>query len=153
MLLEYDTGDVNDSHALAPVAVSTKEILGIDNMAILADKGYHTGEQLEKCYLNNITTYVSPKKPSTKAKALYPVSSFTYDHKNDYYICPGGSIMRTNGRWHNHSDKKSKKKVAYRFRRYTTPDCRNCRNRNLCTGSKTNGRYIDRSEYADIHRL
>ena len=57
--------------------------------------------------------------------------------------------MKTNGRWHNHSDGKNKKKSAYRFKRYTTPDCKNCRNRSLCTGSKTNGRYIDRSEYAD----
>lgn len=150
MLLEYDTGDVNDSHALAPVAVSTKEILDVDTMTVLADKGYHTGEQLKECSLNNITTYVSPKKPSTKDTGLYPVSSFTYDKKNDSYICPGGRVMRTNGRWHNHSDRMSRKKSAYRFRRYTTPDCRDCINRSLCTGSKTNGRYIDRSEYADI---
>lgn len=149
MLLEYDTGDVNDSHALAPVAVSTKEMLDVENMTVLADKGYHTGEQLGQCSLHNITTFVSPKKPSTKDKGLYPVSSFTYDKKNDSYICPGGSVMQTNGRWHNHSDKKNKKKSAYRFKRYTTPDCKNCRNRGLCTGSKTNGRYIDRSEYAD----
>lgn len=150
MMLEYDTGDVNDSHALAPVAVSTKEILDIDTMTVLADKGYHAGEQLQKCSLDNITTYVSPKKPSTKDTGLYPFSSFTYDEKNDSYICPGGSVMKTNGRWHNHSDRKNKKKAAYRFKRYTTPDCRVCINRNLCTGSKTNGRYIDRSEYADI---
>ncbi len=150
MMLEYDTGDVNDSHALAPVAVSTKELLKVDTMTVLADKGYHTGEQLKECSLHNIITYVSPKKPSTKDAGLYPVSSFTYDKKNDFYTCPGGSIMKTNGRWHNHSDRKNKKKSAYRFKRYTTPGCRNCKNRSLCTGSKTNGRYIDRSEYADI---
>jgi hypothetical protein len=37
----------------------------------------------------------------------------------------------------------------YRFQRYTT-GCKGCTERHLCTNSKTNGRYIDRSEYAEI---
>jgi len=45
--VEYDTGDVNDTNALAPMAMQTKEILGVNKMNVLADKGYHTGEQLE----------------------------------------------------------------------------------------------------------
>ena len=43
-----------------------KEILGVENMNALADKGYHTGEQLQQCLESNITTFVSPKAPSTK---------------------------------------------------------------------------------------
>jgi transposase len=48
LLGEYDTGDVNDTHALAPIAIQTKEILGVEKMKTLADKGYHTGEQLKQ---------------------------------------------------------------------------------------------------------
>ncbi|MCD4697900.1 MAG: transposase [Bacteroidales bacterium] len=147
---EYDTGDVNDTHALAPLAIQTKKILQVNEMTVLADKGYHTGEQLKKCLANNITTYVSPKAPAVKDTGLYPVSNFIYDHRNNQYICPQGSIMSTNGRWHNHSDKRRTKKSAYQFRRYTTPDCRGCRSRQMCTKSKTNGRYIDRSEFAGV---
>ena len=150
LLVEYDTGDVNDSQALGTIAIKSKDLLNIDSMTVLADKGYHTGKQLEKCNSNDITTYVSPKAPATKDTGLYPVSSFTYDYDNDHYICPRGSILRTNGRWHKHSDSNRKKKAAYRFRRYTTADCRNCKSRHLCTASKSNGRYIDRSEYADV---
>ena len=149
MLVEYDTGEVNDSHALAPLAIQTKKVLQVNEMTVLADKGYHTGEQLEKCLAHDITTYVSPKAPSVKDTGLYPVSSFIYDRSKDQYICPQGSIMGTNGRWHNHTGKRGNKKVAYRFRRYTTTDCKGCSSRHLCTQSKTNGRYIDRSEYAD----
>lgn len=58
--------------------------------------------------------------------------------------------MTTNNTWHHHSDKRKGKQGAYRFRRFTTPECKSCKNRYLCTQSKTNGRYIDRSEYADI---
>jgi len=150
LLVEYDTGDVNDTHALAPMAMQTKEILGINKMNVLADKGYHTGEQLEQCQKNDITTFVSPKAPATKDIGLYPITSFVYDKDQDCYICPQGSAMHTNGTWHLHSDNRRSGKGAYSFQRYNTPACKTCKSRPSCTQSKNNGRYIDRSEYAEI---
>jgi hypothetical protein len=148
--VEYDTGDVNDTNALAQMAMQTKEILGVNKMNVLADKGYHTGEQLEQCQKNDITTYVSPKAPATKDIGLYPITAFSYDPVKDVYICPQQQEMKTNNTWHNHSDKRIGRKGAYRFRRYNTTACKTCTSRHLCTQSKTNGRYIDRSEYADV---
>jgi transposase len=152
LLVEYDTGSVNDTHALGNMAVQTKELLQVDEMNVLADKGYHTGEELKTCEENNITTYVSPKAPATKDEGLYPVTSFVYDRENDLYVCPQGNEMSTNGTWHTHNDgrRNNKGKGAYRFQRYNTPACKTCASRHLCTKSKTNGRYIDRSEYADV---
>jgi transposase len=150
LLVEYDTGDVNDTHALAPMALQTKERLSIESMNVLADKGYHTGEQLQQCLDNNITTFVSPKAPSTKDIGLYPITMFSYDKALDVYTCPQGSTLRTNGKWYMHSDIRGEGKGAYRFQRYITPDCRSCDNRHKCTQSKQNGRAIDRSEYADV---
>lgn len=150
LLVEYDTGHVNDTHSLANMALKTKELLKVDHLNALADKGYHTGEELQRCQKNNITTYVSPKAPSTKDIGLYPITAFKYDAKQDLYICPQGQEMRTNGIWHQHSESHRSAKGAYRFRRYTTPSCKTCLNRYLCTQSNTNGRYIDRSEYADV---
>ena len=150
LLVEYDTGSVNDTHALGNMAVRTKELLQVDEMNVLADKGYHTGEELETCGKNNIKTYVSPKAPATKDEGLYPVTSFVYNKEKDLYICPQGNEMRTNGTWHTHSDERRNKKGAYRFQRYNTPACRTCASRHLCTKGKTNGRYIDRSEYAEV---
>lgn len=149
LLVEYDTGDVNDTHALASMAGKTKELLGVDHMNVLADKGYHTGEEIQKCGQNNITTYVSPKAPATKDIGLYPITDFEYDHEQNVYLCPQGNTMHTNGTWHQHSDKRGLAKGAYRFRRYTTPACKTCPCRHLCTQGKNNGRYIDRSEYAE----
>jgi hypothetical protein len=125
-------------------------LLQIDQLNALADKGYHTGEELEQCQKNDITTYVSPKAPSTKDIGLYPITSFIYDTEQDIYICPQDNAMHTNGTWHQHSDNRRSGKGAYRFQRYTTPACKTCKSRHLCTKSKTNGRYIDRSEYAEI---
>jgi transposase len=150
MLTEFSTGSVNDSHALAEISIATKELLETEQMTVLADKGYHTGAELSKCRDHDITTFVSPKAPATKDIGLYPITSFTYNPEKDVYICPQGHQMTTNNTWHHHSDKRRGKIGAYRFRRYNTPACKTCLSRNLCTQSKTNGRYIDRSEYADI---
>lgn len=147
LLVDYDTGSVNDTHALAPMALQTKELLQVEHLTVLADKGYHTGEQIEQCMAANIITYVSPRATSTNDKGLYPVTSFTYDPQKDQYICPEGNLMETSGKWHHHSDGR-KGKSAYRFKRYTTSACRNCKSRQQCTKSR-NGRYIDRSEYAE----
>jgi hypothetical protein len=149
LLLEYDTGSVNDTQSLGHMAIQTRELLKVDHINVLADKGYHTGEQLKQCHDNGIITYVSPKAPATKDIGLYPNSDFVYDSGKDVYICPRGNQMHTKGTWHQHSNKR-KGKYLYRFQRYTTSGCRGCTVRHLCTKSKTNGRYIDRSEYADI---
>jgi len=147
LLVEYDTGQVNDTHALAPMAIQTKELLGVESLNVLADKGYHTGEQLAQCQENEIVSYVSPKAPSTKDIGLYPISSFVYDKEKDEYICPLGQELTTNGRWHQHSD--NRKKGSYFFRRYNSPACKTCASSHLCTQSQKNVRNIDRSQYAD----
>lgn len=149
LLVEYDTGDVNDTHALGPIALKTKELLKVDTMNVLADKGYHTGAQIQQCIENEITTFVSPKAPSTKDIGLYPISMFPYDKESDTYTCPAGSILRTNNTWHQHSEKHHKEDSGVRFRRFVTKDCKTCQSRDKCTKSKNNGRAIDRNEHAD----
>lgn len=146
LLVEYDTGDVNDSHALGEMAENTQKLLSPESMDVLADKGYHTGEELQRCEELNITAYVSPKAPVIKDPGVFPVTDFVYNEQEDYYTCPAGEIMKTNGTWHNHSGKG--KIPAFRFQRYTTPVCKNCSIRKQCTKGKANGRAIDRSEYA-----
>lgn len=148
LLVEYNTGDVNDTHALAPMAIETKKLLGKESLNVLADKGYHTGEQLEACEQNGIITYVSPKAPSTKDIGLYPISNFTYNQEHDHYICPQGEILTTNGRWHRHSNSPKNGQGGYRFKRYNNAVCKSCASSHLCTQSQKNVRNIDRSQYA-----
>ncbi|MBK3516808.1 IS1182 family transposase [Carboxylicivirga marina] len=148
LMVEFGTGDVNDTHALAPMAIASKELLQVEELSVLADKGYHTGEQLHQCHTHNITSFVSPKEPSTKDTGLYPISAFIYNTEHDYYTCPCGSKMLSNGKWHKRSENRRRKKSDTLFKRYTTKDCKTCDSRQLCTQSKVNGRNIDRSQYA-----
>src|SRR4030042_1765730 len=95
LLTGYDTGSVNDTHALAPMAIQTKELLQVEHLPVLADKGHHTGEQIEQCRANNITTYVSPRASSANDKGLSPIADFKYDPRQDQYVCPVGNQMQT----------------------------------------------------------
>jgi hypothetical protein len=44
------------------MGLQAREILNKDNFELLADKGYHNGEELLKCDLMNIKTYVAPQE-------------------------------------------------------------------------------------------
>lgn len=147
LLTEYDTGDVNDTHALSPMAIATKQLLKRETMNVLADKGYHTGIEIQNCEQAGITTYVSPKTGNTGNNGLYPPEKFIYDKASDSYKCPAGAILETKGNWINHS-KTSEGRIPYRFKRYTTKLCKGCRLQNQCTTSKR-GRTIDRNEFIE----
>ena len=146
LITHFDTGGVNDTNALAPVAIAAKEGLQVDEMDVLADKGYHTGEQIRQCEQNGITTYVSPKEPASNDPDIFPITSFIYNAENNSYTCPAGEVLTTNGTWLTHSSKGYKS--AYKFQRYNTKKCKSCELQVQCTKSKTNGRNIDRSEFA-----
>ena len=146
LITHFDTGGVNDTNALAQVAIATKEVLKVEEMDVLADKGYHTGEQIQQCEQNGITTYVSPKEPASNDPDIFPITSFVYNAENNSYTCPAGETLTTNGTWLTHSSKGYKS--AYKFQRYNTKECKSCELQPQCTKSKTNGRNIDRSEFA-----
>jgi transposase len=147
LLVEYSTGEVNDTHALSEIAIESKKLLQVEKLDVLADKGYHTGEEIRNCETENITTYVSPRASSTNNKELYSIDKFTYNKETDNYICPAGEKLQTNGNWLKHS-KNNDRRSPYKFKRYTTKACKACKLLSKCTESK-NGRAIDRSEYAD----
>lgn len=148
LLVEFDTDDVNDSHALGPMAAATKELLQPETMDVLADKGYHTGGELQTREQQVITTYVSPKAAVVKDPGIYPVTAFHCNPDEDCYTCPAGEKLTSNKTWHKHSGKG--RTPAFRFQRYSTTACKACPLRGHCTKGKANGRAIDRSEYADF---
>jgi len=97
LFVNAQTGNVNDTHALADMALEAKELLRVEKMNTLTDKGYTTGAEIARCTKNNITTYSSPKEHSSQKNGLYDMQDFEYDPINDTYTCPAGSIMHTNG--------------------------------------------------------
>jgi transposase len=129
------TGNVNDTHALADMAWEAKELLQVDKMKTLTDKGYTTGAEIARCSAKGITTYSSPKEHASKNKGLYPMQDFTYKTKEDTYTCPAQAILHTNGSIY--------QKGNHRVKHYKTKACKGCAVRHLCTTNK-NGRFIER---------
>ncbi len=141
LFVNNDTGTVNDTHALSPMALGAKELLGTENMRTLTDKGYTTAKHLEICTNNGITPYSSPKEHSSQHNGLYPMVDFKYDREMDTYTCPAGKILETNGTVY---DKAGHKVKHYKNRQA----CKICPVRHLCTINK-NGRFIERSIYQE----
>lgn len=141
LFVNNDTGSVNDTHALSPMALDAKELLGVERMNTLTDKGYTTAKHLEKCTENGITPYSSPKVHSSQHNGLYPMIDFKYDRTKDTYTCPADQVLATNGTVY---DKAGHKVKHYKNRQA----CKICPVRHLCTTNK-NGRFIERSIYQE----
>lgn len=139
LFVNNDTGSVNDTHALANMALDAKGLLKVEQMSTLTDKGYTTGVHIDTCSKNNITTYSSPKKHSSQNNGLYDMQVFEYDKENDSYTCPAASVLSTNGKVY--------KKRNHRVKHYKNRKaCNSCHVRSQCTKNK-NGRFIERSIY------
>ena len=139
LFVNAQTGSVNDTHALADMAIEAKELLGLDKMNTLTDKGYTTGEELARCEEHHITPYSSAKEHSSPDNGLYPMKDFEYNAQDDTYTCPQKKILLTNGKYY----KKGNHKVKHYKNRKA---CLSCPMRHLCTTNK-NGRFIERSYY------
>ena len=144
LFVNVQTGWVNDTHALYPMAIEAKELLGRNRMKVIADKGYTTGEQIALCGAENIITYCSPKAHSSANNGLYPMKDFIYNKRKDTYTCPAGETLRTNGRYY--------KKGKHQVKHFKTKSCSGCEQRTACTRNKM-GRFIERGlHHEDIEK-
>jgi hypothetical protein len=80
-LIAADTGDVNDTKALAVMVEKVQQNIGDleegTQMNVLADKGYHSGRELKACEKLGVNSFVSPKKSSsTKSNPDFAMESF-----------------------------------------------------------------------------
>jgi len=139
----------NDRNALSDIALEAKDNIQAENYTVLADKGYHNGREIASCQQHNINTIVaeSVKVNSNEYGTTpdYLVDKFIYNPAEDTYTCPQGHTLTTTGTWH----KKTRERDSYQFKRYRTSACKSCPVKHLCTGRKTGGREIERSQYAD----
>src|SRR5450432_788921 len=150
LIVHTQATNTNDGKALHKAATQAKQNLQLQKaeaITILADKGYHTGAELQQCQQDNMITHVAYKEqPSVKHIANeFLAESFNYDKLTDSYICPAGAVLTSLGTWHN--KKGEANETSYRFKTYRTDACKTCPLKNQCT--KLPKRIIQRSEYQD----
>jgi len=139
------TNEATDSAQLSLMSKRAKEILGTEELEVLADKGYYNAVEIKECVDNGITPYI-PEPASTVPRDVnipepgYYKDKFRYDAQQDVYICPGGSKLTFRG-------------LAPRYgkvmRLYKSKDCQGCLVKGRCTRDKS-GRTIFRWEHEDI---
>ncbi|MBK8610007.1 MAG: transposase [Chitinophagaceae bacterium] len=96
LIVQTQATNTNDGKALHKAATQAKENLQLkneDSLMVLADKGYHTGAELQQCQDDNMITHVAYKEqPGVKHIANEFLSeSFAYDKDTDSYTCPAGA--------------------------------------------------------------
>lgn len=147
LVVEYLPTNRNDKKALLAMAKRAKQAMDVNIVTVLADKGYHNGEQLHSCADEQVITYVAvpdPPRNSTIPTVDYYGEKFKYNKKKDTYTCPMGQVLKSNGHWY---DRKYDEYIT-RIKHYRTSKCKTCPARPQCT-SNEKGRILERSEYAE----
>ena len=123
------TNQVLDMGLLTQTAEVAKDILGVETIEAVADKGYFKIEDIEACEKAGIVPYVPrPQRgPSVKA-GLFRKDEFRYGANSDSYVCPAGQHLHP----YSSSLLRGLKKINYVNKRA----CDDCTIRSRCTGGK-----------------
>jgi transposase len=83
-----------DQGQLYNMTKQAKETLEVEEIKVLADKGYYATKDLIECEANGIETYVPRQKFTGNIEnAEFQSDKFKYDEEQDVYICPAGQTL------------------------------------------------------------
>jgi transposase len=154
LIVDYEVTNEKDDYALSEMGSRALEVmyeLDDEPLTILADKGYHTAEELDKCEEIGLDTLVAPKEQSKSNSKGYTAERFTYDEVEDAYTCPAGKKLKTSGKWHIYGGKNRKPRKVKRYsRRYL--ECKDCPHFERCVPpgarKQKHGKTLLRSNHA-----
>jgi len=141
LIAEHEVTTVgNDRTALYRMAIQTKEVIGVEHLNVVADRGYYNGTEIYDCEQSNITTYI-PKAQVTRdlAKGLFGKRDFKWIAEDAEYECPAGARLT----WRTVTEDKGR--MVHKF---ATSQCLNCTIKNQCTTGKA--RRMTRWEHEDV---
>jgi transposase len=130
----------NDNGQLADISKRAKAALAVEELDVVADRGYFDSEEILACEEAGITvTLPKPMTSGAKAKGRFGKQDFRYIADEDLYICPAGE------------------RLTYRFtsqekglvlRRYWANSCQSCALKERCTTGRE--RRITRWEHEHV---
>jgi transposase len=129
------TNQVTDQAQLSPMATQAKATLEVEELTVLADRGYYDGEEVKQCLESGITPNIA--KPITSVnqnRGRFTKQDFRYDPEHDVYHCPGGAQLEF---------RFDTVELGRHIRYYKTPACRDCPLKEQCT-QNVEGRRITR---------
>src|SRR5712672_490158 len=88
------TNDGSDRAQLANIASQAKEVLGVDELEAVADRGYYSGEEILACEQAGIcVTLPKPMTSGAKSEGRFGKQDFVYMPEEDVYRCPAGEKL------------------------------------------------------------
>src|ERR1700710_2175233 len=123
------TNQVVDMGLLTQTAEPAKEVLGVETIDAVADKGYFKIEDIEACEKTGIVPYVprSQRGPSVKA-GLFRKDEFNYNEATNSYTCPAGENLHVRAS----TMLRDLKRINY----VNKLACDDCKIRSRCTAGK-----------------
>jgi len=84
----------SDRGQLENMAKQARTAMDVEDLSVVADRGYYTGTQIKACEDDGITTYVpKPQTSPNQAKGLFGRGDFHYIAEDDEYVCPAGERL------------------------------------------------------------
>ena len=90
------SNQVVDMGLLTQTAEAARDILEVEQIDVVADKGYYKIEDIEACEKAGMTPYVPrPQRGPAVREGFFRKDEFRYDAERDAYICPAGQVLAT----------------------------------------------------------
>jgi transposase len=129
LIVEHEvTNQPTDQAQLSKMALRAKQVLEVEELEVVADRGYYDGAEVKKCEEAGITVYVAKQQTSANRKlGLFTKEDFRYDSQKDCYRCPAGKEL---------GYKRDSFELGRQIRYYSTNECRTCEIKPQCTRNK-----------------
>ena len=115
----------SDRAQLADVATQAKDVLGVEELEAVADRGYFSGEEILACHEAGIAvTLPKPMTSGIEARGRFGKQDFVYHSDEDVYRCPAGEKLK----YHYTNEENGQK-----LQRYWTNACSHCALKHRCT--------------------
>src|SRR5690349_8713744 len=123
------TNHVLDMGLLTETAEPAKQILDVEQIAVVADRGYFKIEDIEACEKAGMEPYVPrPQRGPSVRAGLFRKDEFQYDAASDSYVCPAGQRLHA----YSFSLLRGLKTINYTNKLA----CDGCAIRSRCTGGR-----------------
>jgi transposase len=142
LIVAHDVTNTTDRNQLFRMGKQAQEAVGINELTVLADKGYFSSQDIMDAQDAGMTPLVSRFDTSgNDKKGFFKKSLFLYDVEKDLYLCPAEQELSPRGTV-------TDKGLLYRSYSCSIKICRVCSMKTECTKSAT-PRKIRRWEHAD----
>ena len=116
-----------DRTQLASMSKQAKEAIGVDQLEVVADRGYYKGEEILACDKAGVTTYLpKPQVSANIGKGRFSKRDFIYIAEDDEYQCPAGERLI----WRFQAEEN-----GLTVHKYWSSSCPRCAIKSQCTSS------------------